>query len=166
MTLATLKLNASLPATKNSWTKDGDEAALVSQAGSRFGACQVHYLPDPQSAPHPGAAFVTHDDLLASLELGDEEIGVASKWFAQSFLADGPMTLKRIRLERGLSQEKLANAIGSKQSHISRIEKGTEDVTKSVMRKLRDALGIDMNTLDAALAAQEALLSRQREKHG
>lgn len=100
---------------------------------------------------------------MAALGLADSDLTDARKWVAGQMYGHEAPTLKRLRLERGLSQQRLAELIGSKQSHISRIERGTEDIQKSVMRKLRDALGIDMNTLDAALAEQEALLAKKRE---
>lgn len=112
---------------------------------------------------HPGKGFASHDDLMAALGLTDADLADARKVVAEQVYGHEAATLKRLRLERGLSQQRLAELIGSKQSHISRIERGTEDIQKSVMRKLRDALDVDMNTLDAALAAQEALLAMKRD---
>jgi DNA-binding XRE family transcriptional regulator len=162
MTQTTQKLAELLPATTTLWPMDGADLANVQTPTSRFKECQIHYLPDPAPVLHPGDGFISHDELLTSLGLEDSDLSDSRRWASDVLYGDEPVTLKKLRLQRGLSQAKLAELIGSKQSHISRIERGTEDISKSVMRKLRDALEIDMNTLDAALSAQEALLTQER----
>lgn len=59
--------------------------------------------------------------------------------------------MRALRLAAGLSQAQLANAVGTSQPRIARIEAGTEKPGLDMLRRLRDALNIDMNTLDAAL---------------
>lgn len=81
----------------------------------------------------------------------------ARQWVAQtSDVADGD-TVRTLRLRKGWSQTQLADAIASRQSHIARIESGTGHVTIDTCRRLCEALGVDMNTLDAALRRQEAM---------
>jgi transcriptional regulator with XRE-family HTH domain len=65
--------------------------------------------------------------------------------------------VRALRLRRGWSQSQLAEAIKTSQSHIARIERGTENVTIQTCRRLCAALGIDMNTLDQALRRQEVI---------
>jgi transcriptional regulator with XRE-family HTH domain len=70
---------------------------------------------------------------------------------------EGGDTVKTLRLRRGWSQTQLAEAIGSSQSHVARIERGRENLSIQTCRRLCEALGVDMNTLDAALRRQESL---------
>lgn len=68
-------------------------------------------------------------------------------------------TIKSYRLKKGWSQAQLAAAIGTSQPHIARIERGTENLLVDTCRRLGEALGIDMNTIDSALRAQEAVVA-------
>ncbi|MBQ4286056.1 MAG: helix-turn-helix transcriptional regulator [Bacteroidales bacterium] len=49
--------------------------------------------------------------------------------------------LKNERLKAGLTQEQLANKIGTKKSFISRVEKGHADIQLSTLVKLFQGLG-------------------------
>ncbi|MBR3322208.1 UDP-N-acetylglucosamine 1-carboxyvinyltransferase [Candidatus Saccharibacteria bacterium] len=50
-------------------------------------------------------------------------------------------TVEHMRLERGWTQGELAEAVGSSQSAIHRIEKGGQNVTLPMIKKLSEALG-------------------------
>ncbi|MBR2831214.1 helix-turn-helix domain-containing protein, partial [Candidatus Saccharibacteria bacterium] len=50
-------------------------------------------------------------------------------------------TVEHMRLEKGWTQEELANAVGSSQSAIHRIEKGGQNVSLEMIKKLSEALG-------------------------
>ena len=50
------------------------------------------------------------------------------------------MIIKK-RIEKGLTQKKLAKRIGTKQSAISRIESGKYNPTLSFLQKITEALG-------------------------
>ncbi|MBR3172480.1 UDP-N-acetylglucosamine 1-carboxyvinyltransferase [Candidatus Saccharibacteria bacterium] len=50
-------------------------------------------------------------------------------------------TVEHMRLERGWTQEELANEVGSSQSAIHRIEKGGQNVSLEMVKKLSEALG-------------------------
>lgn len=50
-------------------------------------------------------------------------------------------TVEYMRLEKGWTQEELANAVGSSQSAIHRIEKGGQNVSLEMIKKLSEALG-------------------------
>ena len=50
-------------------------------------------------------------------------------------------TVEHMRLEKGWTQEELANAVGSSQSAIHRIEKGGQNVSLTMIKKLSEALG-------------------------
>jgi DNA-binding XRE family transcriptional regulator len=65
--------------------------------------------------------------------------------------ANGETSLRGLRLAAGLSQDRLAQLIGSSQPRIARLEAGREDPSMTVARRLAKALGVDMNTLSSAL---------------
>ena len=50
-------------------------------------------------------------------------------------------TVEHMRLEKGWTQEELAQAVGSSQSAIHRIEKGGQNVSLTMIKKLSEALG-------------------------
>jgi len=81
----------------------------------------------------------------------------ARRWVADSFHSQDGDTVRTLRLRKGWSQAQLAAELGTSQPHIARIERGTENLTIDTCRRLCMALGIDMNTLDAALRRQESL---------
>ena len=86
----------------------------------------------------------------------------ARHWVAEQFYAEDGNTVRSLRLRKGWSQSRLAEALGTSQSHIARIERGTENLALETCRKLCNALGIDMNTLDLALKNQEAIARATR----
>ena len=49
--------------------------------------------------------------------------------------------VERLRLERGWTQAQLAEKISSSQSAIHRIEKGRQNISLELVKKLSDALG-------------------------
>lgn len=61
--------------------------------------------------------------------------------------------LASLRLERGLSQQQLAQNVGTSQSRLSRIESGLDDPRLSTVRKLAEALGVGIETLAHAISA-------------
>jgi len=81
----------------------------------------------------------------------------ARLWYAEQLHAEDGVTIRTMRLKKKWSQAQLAETIGSSQSHVARIERGTENLAIETCRKLCAALEIDMNTLDAALRNQETL---------
>jgi transcriptional regulator with XRE-family HTH domain len=74
---------------------------------------------------------------------------------AETVLAGKPVTLRTLRLQRGMSQTQLAEAIGTQQPYIARIESGSADLRLETCRRLAAAMGIDLNTLDLALQRQK-----------
>lgn len=92
----------------------------------------------------------------AALEAGRQ-------WVADAFYSEDGDTVRTLRLHKGWSQARLATELGTSQSHIARIERGTENLTIETCRKLSRALGIDLNTLDQALRRQEAIAQVQRK---
>lgn len=88
----------------------------------------------------------------------------ARQWYAEQYHAEDGVTVRNMRLKKGWSQTQLAEALGSSQSHVARIERGTENVSIETCRKLCTALDIDMNALDAALKTQETLHKQSQAK--
>ncbi|WP_133510301.1 helix-turn-helix domain-containing protein [Candidatus Thiosymbion oneisti] len=85
------------------------------------------------------------------------------RWVADTFYGEDGDTVRTLRLRKGWSQARLAAELRTSQSHIARIERGTENLTIETCRKLSRALGIDLNTLDQALKRQEAIAQAQRK---
>jgi DNA-binding XRE family transcriptional regulator len=80
------------------------------------------------------------------------------QWIAEAFYPGDGDTVRTLRLRKGWSQTRLAEALGTSQSHVARIERGTENLAIQTCRKLAAALDIDLNTLDQALKRQEAIV--------
>lgn len=55
--------------------------------------------------------------------------------------------LERIRQERGLTQSDLADLLGTKQSGVSRLLNGGEDVTLSRCERIAEMLQVDVKEL-------------------
>lgn len=56
-------------------------------------------------------------------------------------------TVKRLRLERGLSQELFAFKCGLDRTYIPGIEKGARNVTLEVIAKIAKGLGVEIKDL-------------------
>lgn len=78
-------------------------------------------------------------------------IARARAWAADALHEDEDETLRSLRLRKGFSQQQLATLIGTSQPHIARIEGGADNLNIDTCRRLARALGVDLNTLDAAL---------------
>lgn len=60
-------------------------------------------------------------------------------------------TLAKLRLSKGMSQKRLATAIGTSQPHIARIENGRDNVLLSTANQLARALGVSLDVINSAL---------------
>jgi ribosome-binding protein aMBF1 (putative translation factor) len=67
----------------------------------------------------------------------------ARTWLSEKAYGDQPESLKKLRLEKGMSQQQLATAAKSTQAQIARIESGARDVQISTVEKLAEALQVD-----------------------
>jgi transcriptional regulator with XRE-family HTH domain len=85
------------------------------------------------------------------------------RWVADTFHCDDGETVRTLRLRKGWSQSQLAKMLGTSQSHVARIERGTENLTIETCRKLSATLDIDLNTLDLALKRQEAIAQAKQK---
>lgn len=77
----------------------------------------------------------------------------------------GMNNIARIRKARGLRQNDLADMVGVKQPHISRIEAGDEGPPLSLFRLIADALDVPLAALfsDARSDAEQALVDAFRK---
>lgn len=119
----------------------------------------VHYLVHAQQDEPIPAGYTTIDEVVAEFERDpamQEELLNARRWIADTVLAGKPVTMRTLRLRKGLSQAQLAEAIGTQQPHVARIEGGQADLRLETCRRIADVLGVDLNTLDLALQAQGA----------
>lgn len=60
-------------------------------------------------------------------------------------------TLRRMRLERGDTQEDLAHRAGLTVAAFARIERGHANPTWTTVRRIADALGVSLEALGAAV---------------
>jgi DNA-binding XRE family transcriptional regulator len=68
--------------------------------------------------------------------------------------------LSTLRLRRGWSQKRLADEIGTSQSHIARMELGREDILLSTARRLAKALDVTIEEIDAAIRVRSEARAR------
>lgn len=161
MTLTMNLLTASLPLTK-SFEQKIPADGVTSEATSSVSKCPVINITDYRKAQvaippncHPISKVAAE---WAQNEQRRQMLAEARQWLANTFHGQDGDTVRALRLRRGWSQSQLAEAIKTSQSHIARIERGTENVTIQTCRRLCVALAIDMNTLDQALRRQEIMV--------
>lgn len=72
-------------------------------------------------------------------------------------LTDEPQfSLAKLRLQKGLSQARLATLMGVQQPYIARIERGDDDLKISTIENLAKALGESKETVFTAVSARRA----------
>ena len=64
--------------------------------------------------------------------------------------------LRQLRVEHGLSQERLALAAAIDRSYVGRVERGSENVTISTLEILANVLGVPVSRLLLEPSADEA----------
>lgn len=138
-------------------TKTSESTAQVSMAvpavTTRPAQVIPFIAPAPAVAPIP-PGYKTIDEIVAKFERDPamrEELLDARRWIADTVLAGKPVTMRTLRLRKGLSQAQLAEAIGTQQPHVARIERAQADPQLDTCRRIAHALGVDLNTLDQAL---------------
>jgi transcriptional regulator with XRE-family HTH domain len=85
----------------------------------------------------------------ARVELSDELFG------------DDAPTLLKLRLSRGYSQQQLASAVGTSQSHIAKIEAGALNVYWDTGERLAAALGVSLAEFSSAMHRTKARAETQ-----
>ncbi len=123
--------------------------------------CQI-YTFEAYTAPQPEvpAKHTSIGNLVRQWEQDERKrhaLEEGRRWVADTFYGEDGDTVRTLRLCKGWTQTRLAEALGTSQPHVARIERGTENLTIETCRKLARALEIDLNTLDQALKRQEAI---------
>jgi DNA-binding Xre family transcriptional regulator len=127
----------------------------VESSTSDVGYCEVVVVDQSRPREHILPNHVSIEDIeteLSKIEGMRGHLADARSWVAKT-LYPNQRNLRTLRLSRGLTQSVLARKIGTSQPHLARMEKGQGDVRRDTMRRLCDALEVDMNTLDKALEA-------------
>lgn len=140
-------------------TKTSESISQVSIAVPAIATRPAQVIPFIARAPAeeripPG--YTTIDEIVAKFERDPalkNELRSARRWVADTVLAGKPVNLRTLRLRRGLSQAQLAEVIGTQQPHVARIEGGHADLRLETFRRIAEALGVDLNTLNQALQA-------------
>lgn len=167
MTLAMNSLDASSPLTKTS-EKLVPVHGAVSEATSKASQCIVFMIDDHATrGVETPPNHVAVRDMVAKWEKDDKRrkaIEEARGWVADTFYAEDGDTVRTLRLRKGWSQVQLAKELGTSQSHVARIERGTENLAIETCRRLCGVLGIDMNTLDQSLRRQEVIAQAKAKR--
>jgi HTH-type transcriptional regulator / antitoxin HipB len=61
--------------------------------------------------------------------------------------------LRELRKRAGLTQEQVAERMGTSSTYLSRLEAGQRDIRLSTVLRLLDAIGADLRQLSDAIAA-------------
>lgn len=125
----------------------------------------VRLIPQPARAPAP-SRFTSISDRIKASEQNPRRakaLADARAELGKDIQVMEGRSIRARRLELGYSQTKLAELIGTSQSHVARIEsgKGTDNLYFNTCRRLGEALQIDMNTVDVLLRAQEKIASNK-----
>lgn len=125
----------------------------VESSTTELGYCEVVVVDQSRPRERVLPNHVSIEDLEARLSKIPgmaEELVSARNWVAET-LYPNQTTLRTLRLASGLTQTMLAKRIGTSQPHLARMEKGQGDIMRDTMRRLCEALRVDMNTLDQAM---------------
>ena len=160
MKKATLPLSASSEHTKP-FEKIVSQPGTATETTSRPPRCQVFsYDKNAVLQPQVPAKHRAIGELIGQWEKDDGRraaLDEGRRWAAGTLYDGDGDTVRTLRLNQGWSQTRLAEELSTSQSHVARIERGTENLVIETCRKLCKALEIDMNTLDQALRRQEAI---------
>ena len=155
------------PSVSSAPTKSFEKVFGETGAATSHTRCQVFaFEAYSDSRPQVPAKHTAISQLAAEWEQdakGRTELEEGRQWVADAFYGKDGDTVRTLRLRKGWSQVRLAEELATSQSHIARIERGTENLTIETCRKLSAALGIDMNTLDQALKRQEAIAQAKQK---
>lgn len=100
------------------------------------------------------------DDLISELSNESDsfagEMTAAFEWASENLYDESVLTVAKLRLSKGFSQKQLADKVGTSQSQLSRIESGSQDPTYASMRRLAEALGVDLSVVASAIEGSQA----------
>ena len=128
---------------------------IVTVSAGNWGAITV-YSGDKFLEPTAQAAVISGTPIAKRIALLEKDakkraaLARARSRLGNVISAEG-LTLTSLRLKKGMSQAALADAIGSKQSYVARIEKNRVDLRSSTIDKLAAILGVDRAVIMSAL---------------
>ncbi|MDP1697907.1 MAG: helix-turn-helix transcriptional regulator [Xanthomonadaceae bacterium] len=152
-----------LPSASSAPTKSFErtEEGITLLTSSVCEPCQVFsfgdYMPSAEPAPHRHVSIGGLVSKWAVHPLRRDAMEKARRWLADELHGGDAITLRTLRLRKGLSQQQLANAIGTSQPHIARIEGGADNLNIDTCRRIGRVLEVDMNSLDHALRQQQKI---------
>ena len=134
-----------------------DPASVPAGPGTSADVVQWETYFRPQDIPIPDG-FEDIDALVAEREANPvERIALeAARMRLAEKLKDIHSGLATLRLQQGWSQKQLAQAIGTSQSHIARIENGRDNVLLETANKLARALGVTLTEINDALGYSQS----------
>lgn len=162
MTKTTPSASASSAPTKSFEKVVGRTGSATSRTRCQVFAFDAYTSPRPETP----ARHTSISELAAEWEQdakGNAALQEGRQWVADAFYGEDGDTVRTLRLRKGWSQTRLAEELSTSQSHVARIERGTENLTIETCRKLSRVLGIDLNTLDQALKRQEAIAQAKQK---
>lgn len=115
----------------------------------------VIYVDRTQEAAVPAGAELLStflDDFQSQEDIAKHLPDVRREIAREDREAGAPVTLRSLRLEKGMSQQQFAKAIGTSQSAVSLLEARRQKPTEDTIRAMASALDTDFNTLMDALA--------------
>ncbi|WP_081801503.1 helix-turn-helix domain-containing protein [Herminiimonas sp. CN] len=156
--ISTTQLSNEFSQTTNTW---GFQPISVT-ASSVTGICYAHITIDmgtPALIQVEAQSAVAISDLISERERDPRKAAAlarARQKLASRLTDDLPLSLARLRLQKGLSQARLASLMGLQQPYIARIERGEDDLKISTIENLAKALGESTAAVFAAVAERRA----------
>lgn len=150
MTLATLSANEYSVSTR-SYAVNSPHPYVEATTPKRDAVVQMFKV-EKVAAPVVGATDIDDfvNELLAEDPAFAQDLQNARKRLGREIF-QGRITLKSLRLSKGMSQSDLARKVGTSQSHIARLEKNPEAMMMTTGVRLAKALDTDVSLI-AALA--------------
>lgn len=163
MTQKAPSLSESSEPTKNYKKVFASEAVAISTA-TGIAPCSVYLLDDSRPTNDTPSTYISIDNLIGEWEKDEGRLQqLKSARQRISNIYGKKKTLRALRLDKGWSQVHLAKLLNTSQSHVARIERGTENLTIDTCRRLCGAHNIDMNTLNDFLKKQEMNLLKSNK---
>lgn len=132
------------------WESPPSEQVLTESAPSNVVYCAFESAPQPKV--RPGLKRISElIGAVESTEAGRARMVNARRAIGRRYYSNATSIIARYRLQAGLSQKQLAEAINTSQSHIARIESG-RDLQVQTLAKIADALGVDRGELASEVA--------------
>ena len=128
---------------------DGDRYAIIRNSESNV--ISVDFAA-PQKLPAGTADLLSFLDEFEADPVIQDRLPAARVSVGEFFNSMEGVTLRSLRLGRGLSQKQLSEVIGSSQAAVSEMENRTRKPGEETIRQLARALDVDFNTLMEALA--------------